>query len=225
MNNVYGEIISILIKENINTWNSYISHNFVQQLADGTLQNIQFLKYLKQDYIFLIHFARAWALATVKAENLEEMTFTSSIMNSLIEDEMELHRKICAREGIGKIELENTIEEPENLAYTRYVLEIGFSGDFLDLIIALSPCVIGYGIIGNKLKKIAKSDKYIEWINTYSSQDYQNLCISVAKFIDDSVVRRLGVNYQDTGKWNQLIWNFHKATKLETKFWDMGLNE
>ena len=104
------------------------------------------------------------------------------------------------------------------------MLEIGFSGDFLDLIIALSPCVIGYGIIGNKLKKIAKSDKYIEWINTYSSQDYQNLCISVAKFIDDSVVRRLGVNYQDTGTWDRLIWNFHKATKLETKFWDMGLN-
>ena len=57
MNNTYGEITTIMIEQNINTWNSYINHNFVQQLADGTLQDLQFLKYLKQDYIFLIHFA------------------------------------------------------------------------------------------------------------------------------------------------------------------------
>ena len=35
-----------------------------------------------------------------------------------------------------------------NLAYTRYVLEAGFSGDFLDLMAALAPCVLGYGEIG-----------------------------------------------------------------------------
>ena len=48
-------------------WPAYTGHAFVRGLGDGTLPREAFLHYLKQDYIFLFHFARAWALAVVKA--------------------------------------------------------------------------------------------------------------------------------------------------------------
>ena len=44
-------------------WNSYVDHDFVRQMGEGTLSEEAFRTYLIQDYLFLIQFARAWALA------------------------------------------------------------------------------------------------------------------------------------------------------------------
>ena len=43
-------------------WAAYTWHPFVQGLSDGTLPLAAFRRYLIQDYLFLIHFARAKAL-------------------------------------------------------------------------------------------------------------------------------------------------------------------
>ena len=43
-------------------WDAYTSHAFVQGMCDGSLPRTAFLNYLVQDYLFLIHFARAWVL-------------------------------------------------------------------------------------------------------------------------------------------------------------------
>ena len=83
--------------------------------------------------VFLIHFARAWALAAAKAETLDEMAAASATVHALVHVEMPLHVETCAGHGIGRATLEATAEAPGNLAYTRYVLEAGYSGDFLDL--------------------------------------------------------------------------------------------
>ena len=45
------------------TWPSYTRHDFVLRLAKGDLPEAAFRHYLIQDYLFLIHFARAWGLA------------------------------------------------------------------------------------------------------------------------------------------------------------------
>ncbi|HHC4833614.1 TPA: thiaminase II, partial [Klebsiella michiganensis] len=39
-------------------WQHYVAHPFLRQLADGTLPEPAFRRYLTQDYLFLIHFAR-----------------------------------------------------------------------------------------------------------------------------------------------------------------------
>lgn len=51
-------------------WHSYVDHAFVQQMGDGTLSEAAFRAYLVQDYLFLIQFARAWALAAYKSRCL-----------------------------------------------------------------------------------------------------------------------------------------------------------
>ena len=61
---------------------------------------------------------------------------------------------MCKKYGISKFDLENADEENANIAYTRYVLELGYSGDFLDLLSALAPCVLGYGEIGINCQNI-----------------------------------------------------------------------
>jgi thiaminase (transcriptional activator TenA) len=205
-------------------WQAYTQHDFVAGLGDGSLPRASFLHYLRQDYIFLIHFSRAWALAIVKAGDLEEMKVASATVHALINDEMQLHVRICAAEGISEEELYNTREAPQNIAYTRYVLEAGYSGDFLDLLAALAPCVMGYGEIGAQLAVSEPAADYGEWINTYASDEYQTLCRDVGKLIDNAITARLGTNAEATPRWQALCDRFRTATELEVAFWQMGLN-
>ncbi|KAJ1927256.1 trifunctional hydroxymethylpyrimidine kinase/phosphomethylpyrimidine kinase/thiaminase, partial [Linderina pennispora] len=44
-------------------WDKYIRHAFVRQAGTGTLRRPAFIYYLKQDYIYLKHYARTNALA------------------------------------------------------------------------------------------------------------------------------------------------------------------
>jgi len=67
---VAGPLFNRLKAECGATWDAYIDHPFVRALGAGTLPEAAFRTYLIQDYLFLIHFARAYALAAFKAEVL-----------------------------------------------------------------------------------------------------------------------------------------------------------
>ena len=54
-------------------WAAYVEHDFVRGLGDGTLSRASFEYYLRQDYLFLIHFARAHALAAFQADTLADL--------------------------------------------------------------------------------------------------------------------------------------------------------
>lgn len=211
-------------RDNTPVWHAYTRHAFVQGLGDGTLSHAAFLHYLKQDYVFLIHFSRAWALAITKADTVAEMRLAAGTVNGLINEEIALHIKTCTEAGIDEATLFATQERQENLAYTRYVLDAGHSGDLLDLLAALAPCVMGYGEIGSHLAATKNSDTYAEWINTYASADYQQVCHDVGLLIDGVVARRLGDNPTGSPRWTALQARFAMATQLEVGFWDMGLD-
>ncbi len=221
MSTPYGSTFAALKQGAKGPWAAYTQHKFVQGLGDGTLPKAAFLHYLVQDYVFLVHFARAWALAVVKAETIEEMRTCAGTVDALVNHEMALHVKTCAAEGISEATLYAATEEVENLAYTRYVMDAGLSGDFLDMMAALAPCVMGYGEIGLALK--GGADTYGDWINTYAGEDYQNVCRDVGQMIDDAVDRRIGGNPDLSPRWDSLLARFTKATELEVGFWDMGL--
>lgn len=209
-------------RENAPAWQAYTHHAFVEGLRSGTLPRANFLHYLRQDYIFLIHFARAWALAAAKGMTLAEIQTASAIVQGLAHVEMPLHVQICAGEGIDAAALEATEEAPANLAYTRYVLEAGYSGDFLDLMAALAPCVLGYGEIGARLQ--GSGGPYADWINTYAGDDYQSLCRDVGALIDGALLHRLGPDWPGLPRAQSLTQRFATATRLEVGFWQMGLD-
>jgi thiaminase/transcriptional activator TenA len=203
-------------------WDRFTHHAFVEGLRDGSLPQNSYLHYLRQDYAFLIHFARAWALAAAKADTLDEMAAASATVHALVHVEMPLHVETCAAHGIDRATLETTPEAAANLAYTRYVLEAGYSGDFLDLMAALAPCVLGYGEIGARLE--GSSGPYADWCATYGGADYQALCRDVGALIDSAILRRLGPGWADLPRAVTLQARFATATKLEIGFWDMARN-
>ena len=77
-------------------WRAYTEHPFTAGLADGTLPEAAFRHYLVQDYLFLIEFARAYALAVYKSPELADMREAATGLSAILDVEMNLHVKLCA---------------------------------------------------------------------------------------------------------------------------------
>src|SRR3954470_9368994 len=87
-------------------WRAYTEHPFTNALADGSLREAAFCHYLVQDYLFLIEFARAYALAVYKSPDLASMREAAAGLSAIIDVEMNLHIKLCATWGLSPDDLE-----------------------------------------------------------------------------------------------------------------------
>lgn len=203
-------------------WQAYTEHAFVRGLGDGTLPEAAFRYYLEQDYLFLTHFARAYALAGYKARSLDDLKRAKDGIAAIVDVELSLHVEYCRKWGIGPEVLENLPEDPANMAYTRYVLERGMAGDLLDLHIALAPCMLGYGEIGKRLAEDPATKRdgnpYLEWIEMYAGAEYQEACAAECDYIES-----LGDGVTEA-RLKDLSRTFTEATRLEVGFWQMGLD-
>jgi thiaminase len=63
-------------------------------------------------------------------------------------------------------------------AYSRYILDIGASEDWLALQIAMFPCLLGYHHIAKRLSLLQDpsapktANRYRQWIDNYIADDY-----------------------------------------------------
>ncbi len=220
-------ILERLKADSAEVWSAYVGHDFVRRLGDGTLPEACFRHYLTQDYLFLVHFSRADALAVYKADNLADMRQAAATLHALLNTEMDLHVRTCAGWGLSEAEMAAIPEADANLAYTRFVLDTGMAGDLLDLLVALAPCVMGYGEIGARLlADIAmplKANPYGDWIESYGGPEYQEVAEAAAAQIERVARDRLGADPAASPRWPALSRTFRTATRLEVGFWDMGL--
>lgn len=204
-------------------WQSYIQHRFVKELGDGSLPPDAFQHYLKQDYLFLIQFARAFALAAYKSATLSDLRQAKEGLQAIVDTELGLHIDYCREWGISEEQLANLPEARATLAYTRYVLDTGNRGDLLDLHVALSPCMVGYGEIANWLNSRATTvrgaaNRYDAWIAMYESEEFQDAMQAEIRWLDERLA-----DVSET-RFEQLTRIFRDATRLEIDFWEMGLN-
>ena len=204
-------------------WQAYVAHDFVAGLAAGSLPEASFRRYLGQDYLFLIHFARAYALAVFKADNLDDMYAAAGGMSAILDTEMALHVDYCRGWGLDASAMAALPEATATMAYTRYVLEAGLQGDLLDLYVALAPCVLGYGEIGVRLAAdpltARASNRYAAWIDMYAGDAYQAVAQAHGATLDRLWTARAG-----NGRFDGLSRIFGQATRLEADFWQMGLD-
>ena len=218
-----NDLFSRLREENRAVWSGYVDHPFVRQLADGSLPEACFRHYLKQDYLFLIQFARAYALAAYKSETLFDIRQAAAGLSAIVDMEMQLHIDYCGRWGIAAADLADEPEATETMAYTRYVLEKGLSGDLLDLHVALAPCIIGYAEIAAAIVSSPATQRdanpYRKWIDMYAGEDYRDAADAERQQLNRLMTARGG-----EGRFQSLARTFGQAAQLETDFWQMGLD-
>ena len=218
----HGGLFGRLVAANTAQWQAYVDHPFVRGLGDGSLPQAAFRHYLVQDYLFLVHFARAYALAVYKGQTLADMRAALAGLKAILDVEMDLHVGLCAGWGLSPADLEAAPEARATMAYTRYVLETGLRGDLLDLHVALAPCVVGYAAIARDLAArpgaLDDANPYRGWIAEYAGDAYGQVADAACATLD-----RLAERSMPDARFPQLARVFGQACRLEADFWDMGL--
>ena len=217
-----GNLFDRLVTAAGATWSSYTRHQFVLRLAKGDLPEAAFRHYLIQDYLFLLHFSRAWGLAIYKSDTLAEMRRAQALVAATLDVEIGLHVEYCRGWGVDTAAIEAAPEAMQTIAYTRFVLDRGLAGDRLDLEVALSPCIVGYAeIAAERLADPATKrdgNPYKSWLDMYAGAEYQALAEEAKAALDEQFARRGG-----EGRFASLAATFTAATRLEADFWQMGL--
>jgi thiaminase (transcriptional activator TenA) len=169
-----GRVSTRLHRAALPIWRAQLDHPFVAGLADGTLPPETFAYWVRQDYLYLVDFARLFAWAVAKADRLESMSWYAGVLNLTLNTEMALHREYAARFGISEAELEAEGKWPTTRAYTDFLVRTAADGDMADLLAALLPCAWGYVFVARELAaRPAPADpRYAEWIAQYASDDF-----------------------------------------------------
>ncbi|KAF6805191.1 thiamine biosynthesis protein (thi-4) [Colletotrichum musicola] len=202
-------------------WKTFVYHPFVMAMGDGTLPIKSFKQYLVQDYLYLVHFARANALASYKAKNIADVAAGATIVQHITR-EMSLHIDYCKGFGITVPQIEATEEHQACTAYTRYVLDVGQSEDWIGLQMALAPCLLGYGAVAKQLHGDVKTKRdgntYWSWIENYVADDYVQAVKTGSELIERHAL------LQSPSSIERLIKIFihgTKARQMEIGFWEM----
>ncbi|WP_297282146.1 thiaminase II [uncultured Anaerococcus sp.] len=161
-----------------NLWNACLNHPFVQELGEGSLDLDKFKHWVKQDYVYLIEYARLFAIGTSKSYDLETMNSFAKGLDGVLFMEMDLHKSYAKTFSISEEELESTEKSAINTAYTSYMLNKAQAGGVENVAAALLACSWSYNYIGLELAKVpgALEDKnYGSWIKMYSSDEFTEL--------------------------------------------------
>ena len=162
-----------------------LGHPFVRGIGDGTLDAGRFRFYLGQDYAFLIEYARIVAIASAKSPDLATQARFASLLDATLNVEMDLHRRVCAANGIGPDELVATQPTLACAAYTQHLLSVAWTGTLGELCASLVPCQHGYAEIASSLAPATRPDNsYADWIVAYASPEYQELAEWICDLTD-----------------------------------------
>jgi thiaminase II len=200
-------------------WQRYTHHPFATAMARNILPLDIFKRFLVQDYLYLTHFARTYALAGHKSQSMTQIVDAADTVLS-IQKEMELHLSYCTEFGISKDEIEGTPESLACTAYSRYVLDIGMSQDLLALQISLLSCLLGYQEVAVRLSQEAESvkgtegNRYWRWVENYISIEYQEAVKKGRESVEKEILK------QGTERIEELVKIFARATEMEIAFWD-----
>ncbi|AEI44684.1 thiaminase II [Paenibacillus mucilaginosus] len=200
-------------------WRQNHSHPFVREMGAGTLDRDKFRFYMIQDYLYLIDYAKLFALGAVKANDLATMEKFAALLHSTLHEEMALHRAYAARFGISEEELETAEPSPITLAYSHYMLHAAQNGSLAELVAALLPCMWSYWEIGKELSRIpgaADHEDYGEWIRMYSSEEFGALAQWCIGLLDELAEGR---SEAELARLEEIFLN---TTRYEYMFWDMA---
>lgn len=200
-------------------WRAWFEHPFVRGIGDGTLKRERFEYWIRQDYVYLMDYARVFAYAAAKAGDLDVMSKFAQLLDGVLNTEMELHRRYAEKFGISRSELEGVKKSPTCQAYTDFLVRTASEGTLSEIIAALLPCFWGFLEIGEKLSEkgdTSQDNPYRDWIEMYSSSEFRDLA-DWSRELMNKITRESGEVERD-----RLKEVFLTSSKLELMFCDMA---
>ena len=199
-------------------WNAQFEQPFVRAIGEGTLDVERFKFWVRQDYLFLIEYARLLALATARSPELGTMSRFAHLLNETLSTEMGLHRAYAAEFGISEAELEEETAAPTTRAYTDFLVRVAATGDYAELLAALLPCMWAFSDIGQRLAELKPpaDERYQKWVAMYSSAEFAGLAQWCREVLDEAAA---GLPERVLQKLEGI---FLTSSRYEYQFWEMA---
>lgn len=177
---VAGMTADELFAANLDLATACREHPFLQGIASGDLDRVDFAAYVGQDAAFLDAFVRAYALAIARAPDREAMRAFKALLDGGIE-ELELHHGYAARWGVD-LEPEPA---PATRSYTDFLLRVAALEPAGHVCAAMAPCMRLYAWLGQQLHPVTAADSpYREWVETYAQPDFEELARTLERLLD-----------------------------------------
>lgn len=202
-------------------WQAQHDHPFVRGIGDGTVPLDAFQRYVRQDWLFLVDYARLLALGAARAPDLPTMRRFADLTQAILGEEMQLHRAFAAEVGISEAELDAEPADPLTRAYVDGLLRIATLGDVAELAAALLPCMWGYSEVGERLAAQpppagGRAPHLDRWIATYADPGFAALATWCRGLVDE-----LAADAGPRGR-ERMRRAFLTCSEHELRFWDVG---
>lgn len=200
-------------------WDGYLEQPFVKGLGDGTLSEEQFRFYTIQDYLYLIQYAKVFAMGIIKSDKEEVMLRFAAMVGDTLGGETSIHKTGMRLLNLTLEEIEKNPTAMANSAYTAYMLDVAHKGGPLDIIVAVLSCGWSYEYIGKHLNDIPGANSHPlfgHWVSGYASEGYHQ---AAQDLID--MVNELGKNVTPEEE-EHLVEIFVNCSRHEKNFWDMA---
>ena len=216
VNSVSGRILegSRVLVDGFNT------HPFVLGIANGTLPLEKFKYFMIQDYLYLMEYAKVFAIGAGKSYDDEITDAFTQYVSNIRSGEMDIHRGYMSRLGIDVAEAAKTRMAQDNLSYTSYMLRIAYEAGPAEICAAILPCAVSYEEITVKMVKedpsCVEHDFFGEWIKGYSSMEYHAENEELIRITDKAAA---GYGEEQI---KRLVEIGNRCTLYEKAFWDMS---
>ncbi len=194
-----------------------LDHPFLRGLQDGTLGEAPFRFFVVQDAIYLRDYARALALLGVRAPDERSLLLFTRHAIEALEVERALHTELFEAFEIDPQTAGATEPAPTCLAYTSYLLRVGYGGSFAEALGAILPCYWLYSEVGRALlERPSPHPLYRRWIEGYADPHYEALVEEVLQILDRTWP---GLGSEERAR---VLDHARQTSRYEWCFWNMA---
>ena len=203
-------------------WDSYNTHPFVKGIADGSLPVEKFRFYMIQDHLYLMEYAKLFALGIIKSHTESDLRMFASLVTATIDTENAVHQEYLKTLGITREMIDSAKMSLVNESYTNYMISIGFKEGLAEIAVAVLACSWSYKLIGEYVASVPNSkdnEFYRPWIDTYTSEEYikeNDMTIDLVNSLTENYTEEQLENLE------KIIVN---CSRYEYMFWDMAWNK
>lgn len=207
------------IEEVRDIWDACAAEEFLDEMADGSLDHDQFFDYIVQDSIYLRGYLKEFAFAIIKSSTLREMQMYYSLLGFVNDGENVTRLSYLGEHGMTDADVDKAEMRPQCRSYLEFLWENAVNGTQEDILMATLPCMMGYNHVFESLRSRAPRvmDGYFgPLVADYTSDGFRECCRLWRGVADEKC------DGLDESRKSELRETFRQASLHELYFWQMA---
>ena len=209
-----------LVQESLPVWEQCLHSEFLERLADGTLDEACFKGYIVEDSLYLREYAKVFAWGMTKAADMQTIRTYYSLLSFVNENE-DAERLRCLRQfGLTDEGIQSLPLRPENRAYVDYMIDTARNSEgAAECMMACLPCMLSYGWIFQKMldrSPAVRDTLYGPLVQDYAGPGYVDACRAWAAYAEKVCT---GLSPERAARCRAI---FHDCSVHELHFWEMS---